>query len=71
MQQDAQAGRPFIAAIAISKVRNGLPGAGFFECAKRLGRFEGDVDGPEARFFHASELKAAFKYWGRFSGVAS
>ena len=41
MEEDAVANRPFIAALAISKVRSGLPAPGFFDCARRLGRFAG------------------------------
>jgi hypothetical protein len=64
MQEDAAAGRPFIAALAISKARGGLPGPGFFDCARRLGRFAGDPDGQDARTFHAAELNAVFAFWG-------
>ena len=35
MEEDAAAGRPFIAALAISKARGGLPAPGFFDCARR------------------------------------
>src|SRR5882724_4727717 len=45
MEEDAAAERPFIAALAISKARGGLPAPGFFGCARRLGRFAGDPDG--------------------------
>jgi len=51
MEEDAAADRPFIAALAISKTRGGLPGPGFFDCARRLGRFAGDPDGQDARTF--------------------
>ena len=64
MQEDAAADRPFIAALAISKARGGLPGPGFFDCARRLGRFAGDPDGQDARTFHAAELNAVFACWG-------
>lgn len=63
MEEDAEAGRPFIAALAVSKVRNGLPAIGFFECARRFGRFNGDPNGIEAQSFHATELDAALKFW--------
>ena len=53
MAEDAATARPFIAAIAISKARNGLPAPGFFDCARRLGRFAGDAAGLEACAFHA------------------
>jgi hypothetical protein len=64
MQEDAAADRPFIAALTISKARGGLPGPGFFDCARRLGRFAGNPDGQDARTFHAAELNAVFACWG-------
>jgi hypothetical protein len=64
MKEDAEAGRPFIAALVVSKARGGLPAMGFFDCARRLGRFAGDPNGMEARSFHAAELTAAQKFWG-------
>jgi hypothetical protein len=63
MEEDAAAGRPFIAALAISKARGGLPAPGFFDCARRLGRFAGDPDGQDARTFHATELNTVFACW--------
>lgn len=63
MAEDAATGRPFIAAIAISKARGGLPAAGFFDCARRLGRFAGDEAGLEAWVFHAGEFNAAVSFW--------
>jgi hypothetical protein len=64
MEEDAAADRPFIAALVISKARGGLPGPGFFDCARRLGRFAGDPDGQDARTFHTAELNAVFACWG-------
>jgi hypothetical protein len=64
MEEDAAADRPFIAALAISKARGGLPAPGFFDCARRLGRFAGDPDGQDAWSFHAAELNAVFVRWG-------
>jgi hypothetical protein len=64
MEEDAAAERPFIASLAISKARGGLPAPGFFDCARRLGRFVGDPDGEDARTFHAVELGAVFACWG-------
>jgi len=64
MEEDAAADRPFVAALAISKARGGLPGQGFFDCARRLDRFAGDPNGQDARTFHATELNAVFAYWG-------
>ena len=63
MAEDAATDRPFIAAIAISKVRGGLPAPGFFDCARRLGRFVGDEAGPEAWAFHAREFNDALEFW--------
>ena len=67
MEEDAEAGRLFIAALVISKARGGLPAIGFFEHASDLGRFTGDPNELEAWSFHAIELNAALKFWG---GVA-
>ena len=64
MEEDAAADRPFIAALAISKARGGLPAPGFFDCARRLGRFAGDPDGQDAWSFHAAELNSVFARWG-------
>ena len=64
MEEDAAADRPFIAALVVSKARGGLPAPGFFECARRLGRFAGDPDGQDAWSFHAAELNAVFARWG-------
>jgi hypothetical protein len=64
MEEDAAAGRPFIAALAVSGTLGDLPRRGFFDCAGRLGRFDGDPDGQNARTYHTNELNAAFAYWG-------
>jgi hypothetical protein len=64
MGEDAAVDRPFIAALAISKARGGLPAPGFFDSARRLGRFAGDPDGQDAWSFHAAELNAVFARWG-------
>ncbi|PMR71641.1 hypothetical protein [Halomonas heilongjiangensis] len=41
MREDADAGRPFIAALVVSR-RGDLPGRGFFDLAVELGRFPAD-----------------------------
>ena len=61
--EDAVADRPLIAALVISKARQGLPAPGFFDCAKRLGRFNGDPLGSECADFHLAELMQAIDYW--------
>jgi hypothetical protein len=63
MAEDAATDRPFIAAMAVSKWRSGLPAPGFFDCAARLGRFAGDATGPEAKAFHAGEFNALVALW--------
>ncbi len=68
MTEDAAADRPFIAAIVISKAGAGLPAPGFFDCAARLGRFDGDAAGPEARAFHAAEFNAMVAFWAASGG---
>ena len=62
MREDAAVDRPFIAALVISSACGDLPAPGFFDCAARLGRFDGDATGPEARAFHAAEFNAAIKF---------
>jgi hypothetical protein len=64
VEEDAAAGRPLIAALAISKARGGLPASGLFDCARRLSRFAGDPDGQDAWSFHAAELNAVHARWG-------
>ena len=64
MEEDAAAERPFIAALAISKARDGIPAPGFFDRARRLGRFAGDPNGEDARTFHAAQMNAVFARWG-------
>jgi len=54
MREDAAAGRPFIAARAVSRGRERLPGRGFFELARALSR--GPRDGEREEDFHAREI---------------
>jgi hypothetical protein len=68
IDEDAAAGRPLIAALAISKTRSGMPAPGFFLKVASLGLFAGDIDGPEARAFHARELERALSFYGRTTG---
>lgn len=63
IEQDAAAGRPLIAALVVSKNRTGLPALGFFECARRVGRFDGDPSGLEGAEFHAAEFGKAVEFW--------
>lgn len=63
IEQDAAACRPLIAALVISKARGGLPAPGFFDCAQRVGRFQGNPLGPETDQFYAQELEQAIAFW--------
>lgn len=65
MREDAATGRPFIAALVVSKTRNGLPAPGFFDLARRLGRFDGAPTEPAMRAYHQAELEAAVRYWAQ------
>jgi hypothetical protein len=66
MEEDAAADRPFITALAISKARGGLPAPGFFECARRLGRFAGDPAGQDAWSF-TRRAERRLRSLGRFA----
>lgn len=63
MSEDAEAGRPFLAAVVTSRAGS-LPRRGFFQHAAALGRFQGNPDGPAARAFYDAERRAALAYWG-------
>lgn len=54
MREDAAAGRPFIAARAVSRGRDGLPGEGFFALARALSR--GPAAGESDADFHRREI---------------
>lgn len=55
MREDAATGSPFIAARAVSRGRETLPGKGFFDLARALSR--GPQDGQSEEDFHLSELR--------------
>ena len=64
IEEDLAAGRPLLSAVAVSKVRPGIPGRGFFLKVRRAGLFSGDLDGPEAFAFHTRELQRALGFYG-------
>lgn len=64
MEEDAAAGRPLLAAVAISKVRDGLPAPGFFQKAAELGLYFGPDRGPQAATYHELELE---RVWAAFT----
>ena len=59
---DAQEDRPLRSALVISQSASRLPRTGFFECAVRLGRFTGPVDGSAAASWHAGEVARVFEF---------
>ena len=63
MREDTANGQPFIAALVISKTWAKLPAPGFFDCAWRLGRYDGELSGTEAWTFHEAEFDAAVAFW--------
>lgn len=65
MTEDAAAGRPLLAAVVVSRTREGLPAPGFFAHVRQLGRHDGPEKGPEAGAFHAAELAAVHEHHGQ------
>ena len=57
MREDHAAGRPLLAAAAVSAKRGGIPAPGFFRLAAELGLYFGPDHGPQAALFHAMELE--------------
>lgn len=64
METDAAAGKPLLAAVAISKARDGRPAPGFFQKATELGLYFGPDHGAQAATYHALELE---KVWQAFA----
>lgn len=69
VREDHFAGRPLLAALAVSRAQrssqgDGVPGRGFFQLLAELGRYDGPDQGPEAAAQHARELAAARAHWG-------
>jgi Fe-S cluster biogenesis protein NfuA len=54
MREDAHTGRPFVAARAVSRATDGLPGKGFFDLARELAR--GPREDETDRAFHTREI---------------
>ena len=63
MREDHESGVPVLAALVVSKVRNGLPAPGFFLLACELGRYNDSESGPAAEAYHAAELERAWNHW--------
>lgn len=67
IREDHAAGRPLLAAMAVSRSQNGIPERGFFQLLAELGRYDGPDLGPAAAEAHGQELKAAIAYWSKKS----
>ena len=63
IEEDARHNAPLIAALVISKQRNGLPAPGFFAKARELGLYHGPESGDQAREFHRHQFQQALEYW--------
>ena len=63
MREDAANEHPFIAALVISRARDGLPAPGFFDMARELGRYDGAPSGPHAAACHGAMFAAAVAFW--------
>ena len=63
MKEDHESGVPVLAALVVSKVRNGLPAPGYFRLACELGRYDGPDSGPAAETYHGAELERAWNHW--------
>ncbi len=63
MEEDAGTGAPLIAALVISRTRDGLPAPGFFAKAHELGLYDGPDNGKQARKFHREQFQQAVNYW--------
>ena len=57
LREDLAAGRPLLAALAVSRTGQGLPGRGFFALLAELGGYAGPALGPEAAAWHRAELE--------------
>ena len=63
IREDAAAGRPLLAARAVSRGANGVPGRGFFQLLRELGLYRGEDSGAEAAARHAAELERVWRHW--------
>lgn len=58
---EVQYGRPMLGSLVV-RGDTGMPGAGYFKGASRLGQFNGRSN-EEKRLFWAEELEKVYKYW--------
>mgnify|MGYP006431679917 CR=1 FL=1 len=62
MRQHAKSQTPQLASLVISRARGGLPAPGFFMLLHDIGLYNGQVDGEDARDFHAQEKERCFEF---------
>jgi len=60
IRADHAAGQPLLAAVAVGRGAEGIPGRGFFALLRELGRYGGPDRGPEAQAAHREELQRLF-----------
>lgn len=65
MAEDAEAGRPLLAAMCVGRLRGDLPAPGFFLTAEALGLFDGAPDERRAREFHLRERERLSEFYRR------
>ena len=63
LREDHAAGRPLLAAVAVSRAQGGAPGPGFFQLLAELGRYRGPDRGPQAAAAHTAEIEAVWASW--------
>ncbi|MEM7225100.1 MAG: hypothetical protein AAF495_19135 [Pseudomonadota bacterium] len=63
--EDHENNKPLIAALAIGRGPDGIPGPGFFQLLSRLGRYEGPDRGPQAIAAHDHEKRTVWNFWGQ------
>lgn len=65
MDDDADEGRPLLAAVAVKALEPGLPEPWFFRKVESIGLFTGDPADVEAYAFHAREFYRAVRFHAR------
>jgi hypothetical protein len=60
-EEEVAAQRPMLSAVVVHKGGDEMPGKGFFDLARKLGRFRGG----DPKIYWAMELKELYEYWER------
>jgi hypothetical protein len=68
MEEGDDAGRPFVAALAVSALASGLPEPWFFDKAASLGKLGDQPEALEAFAFHAIEFHRSVSHYSRRGG---